>query len=363
MRAAIRRAGRLVCDEVADPVPEAGQVLVRTRCCGICGSDLHALHHFEHMVGLARRADGEAVEIASPRDAPDMVFGHEFSVEVLDYGPGTPARLKAGTLAVSVPVTYDSQGPHTIGYSPIRPGGFAERMVLSDAFLLEVPNGLSAEHAATTEPFSVGAHAVAKAQLEKDAVSLVIGCGPVGLAVIASLKARGHGPIIAADYSPRRRAAAEAMGADVVIDPAKDSPKARWADFDIPATSAAVRAARMAGRSWARPVVFECVGAPGVLQSLIEGAPPGARILVAGVCMQSDRIEPSLAITKELSLDFVIGYTPEEFAHTLRDIAEGRIDPAPILTGKVGLSGVAGAFEALASPDDHVKILVEPGQP
>jgi threonine dehydrogenase-like Zn-dependent dehydrogenase len=363
MRAAIRRAGRLVCDTLPDPVPEAGQVLVRTLCCGICGSDLHALHHFEHLTALSRRGDGESDAVAGPPEAtPDIVFGHEFSVEVLDHGPGGPARLAPGTLAVSVPVTFDSLGVHTLGYSPVRPGGFAERMVLSDSLLLAVPNGLSAAHAATTEPFAVGAHAVAQAQMEPGAVALVVGCGPVGLAVIASLKARGHGPVVAADFSPRRRAAAEAMGADLVLDPARESAAASWAQFDVPATGAAVRVARMAGRRWGRPVVFECVGSPGVLQSLIETCPSGARIVVAGVCMQTDRIEPSLAIVKQLSLEFVFGYSPDEFAHTLRDIAEGLIDPAPLLTGVVGLDGVADAFAALASPDHHVKILVEPGR-
>jgi threonine dehydrogenase-like Zn-dependent dehydrogenase len=362
MRATIRRAGRLVCDEIADPVPEAGQALVRTLCCGICGSDLHALNHLEHMTALGARADGRRVEAASAKDTPDIVFGHEFSVEVLDYGPGTSGRLKPGAMAVSVPVVWDSKGFHSLGFSPALPGGYAERMVLNEALLLEVPNGLSAQHAATTEPFAVGAHAVARAAMDKDSVALVIGCGPVGLAVIASLKARGLGPVVAADYSPRRRAAAEAMGADVVLDPAVESPNSRWADFGVPATSETVRAARMAGRAWARPVVFECVGAPGVLESVIEGCPPGSKVIVAGVCMQTDAIEPFLAITKELSLEFVFGYTPDEFAATLGDIAEGRIDPAPILTSTVGLEGVAAAFEALANPDDQVKILIEPGR-
>jgi threonine dehydrogenase-like Zn-dependent dehydrogenase len=361
VRAAIRRQGALVCDEIADPTPEPGQALVKTLCCGICGSDLHALHHFEHMMSLARRADGQPVEITTPQDSPDIVFGHEFCVEVLDHGAGG-GRLKPGTMAVSMPIAMDSAGLHTIGYSPLRPGGFAERMVLNDAFLLKVPNGLSAQHAATTEPFAVGAHAVVQAQLEPGAVCLVVGCGPVGLAVIASLKARGHGPVVAADFSPRRRQAARAMGADVVLDPARESAASSWVQYGVPASGETVRAARMAGKSWARPVVFECVGSPGVLESLIESCPPGARIVVAGVCMQTDRIEPSLAITKQLSLEFVLGYTPDEFATTLTDIAEGRIDPAPILTGTVGLDEVAGAFEALRSPNQHVKILVEPGR-
>ena len=102
-----------------------------------------------------------------------------------------------------------SQG---IGYSNDNVGGYAERMLLSEALLLEVPNGLAAEHAALTEPLAVGIHAVAKANVRGDEVPLVIGCGPVGLAVIAALKLKGLHPIVAADYSPARRALAAEAG-------------------------------------------------------------------------------------------------------------------------------------------------------
>jgi threonine dehydrogenase-like Zn-dependent dehydrogenase len=119
---------------------------------------------------------------------------------------------------------------------------------------------------------------------------------------------------------------------------------------------------QMMGQRFGRPVVFECVGAPGVLQGLIEAAPAGAQIVVAGVCMETDRIEPSIAITKEVELTFVFGYTPEEFAHTLRQLAEGVTDVSGLVTAKVGLEGVAGAFSDLGDPEAHVKILVEPGR-
>jgi threonine dehydrogenase-like Zn-dependent dehydrogenase len=355
MRAVVRRSGKLICDEIADLEPGPGQTLVRTLACGICGSDLHALHHLDHMVEMTRRAGGG--DRLDP--AGDIVFGHEFCAEVLDHGPGG-GRFKPGARVVSVPVNFGAAGFEAVGYSNLFPGGFAERMVLSEAMLLEVPNGLSTDHAAMTEPMAVGAHAVAEAALETGSVCLVLGCGPVGLAVIAALKLKGHGPIIAADFSAARRRMAERLGADVVVNPADGSPHARWSDFGVPSTLMAHAVARMTGQLKGRSVVFECVGAPGVLQACIEGCPPGAQILVAGVCMEADRIEPSLAINKQLDLKFVLGYSPDEFAQTLHHIAEGRLDVAPLITGKVGLDGVAQAFTDLGDPEAHVKIMVDP---
>jgi threonine dehydrogenase-like Zn-dependent dehydrogenase len=358
MRAVIRRNKQLVCDEIAELEPGAGQVLVKTLACGICGSDLHALHHMEHMIDLSRRAGG--VDTGFDPTA-DTVFGHEFCAEILDHGPGSPKTLKAGTRVVSMPMTLTpAGGVELLGFSNNLPGGFAERMLLTEAMLLPVPNGLPTDQAAMTEPFAVGLHAVEKGRLDKDSVALVIGCGPVGLAVIAALKAKGHGPVIAADFSPRRRAAAEKLGADVVIDPAKESPHERWEGFGVPKSRAAQSMMQMMGKTFGRPVIFECVGSPGVLESLIEAAPAGARIVVAGVCMETDRIEPSIAVTKEIELSFVLGYTPEEFARTLTHLADGVIDVSGLVTGRAPLDGVAQAFRDLGDPEAHVKILVEP---
>ena len=363
MRAVIRRNKQLVCDEVAELTPGAGQVLVRTLACGICGSDLHALHHMEHMIETSRRANGGDSAMGGGFDpTADTVFGHEFCAEILDHGPGTTGALKAGTRVVSVPATFTEAGVELLGYSNRLPGGFAERMLLTEAMILEVPNGLPTDQAALTEPFAVGAHAVAKARLDKDSVCLVVGCGPVGLAVIAGLKSKGYGPVIAADYSPRRRAAAEMLGADVVIDPGTESPHARWEAFGVPTARAAQNMARMMGKTFGQPVVFECVGSPGILQHLIEASPAGSQIVVAGVCMETDKIEPAIAITKEIELTFVFGYSPEEFAATLRQLSEGEIDVSRVVTGKVGLSEVAQACVPRGDPDTHVKIGVAPGR-
>jgi threonine dehydrogenase-like Zn-dependent dehydrogenase len=358
MRAVIRRNKTLVCDEIGELEPAEGQVLVKTLACGICGSDLHALHHMEHMIDLSRRA-GAPDNGFDP--SADTVFGHEFCAEVLDFGPGAARTLKAGARVVSMPLTMTAGGVEALGFSNRLPGGFAERMLLTEAMLLEVPNGLPTDQAALTEPFAVGAHAVAKAHLDADSVALVVGCGPVGLAVIGALKASGHGPVVAADFSPRRRAAAERLGADIVIDPGVESPHERWESLGVPKARAAQTMMRMMGKSFGRPVLFECVGSPGVLEGLIEAAPAGAQIVVAGVCMESDRIEPSIAVTKEIELTFILGYTPKEFAQTLRRLADGVIDVSHLVTGKVGLEATAQAFRDLGDPEAHVKILVEPG--
>jgi threonine dehydrogenase-like Zn-dependent dehydrogenase len=356
MRAAIARQGQLVCEEIGELEPGPGQVLVKTLCCGICGSDLHALHHLDDMADYARR--GGSPFALDPKK--DVVFGHEFCAEVLDYAPGAEKRLKPGTRVVTVPVLMEPAGMAPLGYSNLYPGGFAERMLVSDMLLLPVPNGLSDRQAAMTEPFAVGAHAVAKAAIDTDSAALVVGCGPVGLAVIAGLKARGYGPVAAADFSPARRAMAERMGADIVVDPAVVSPHTKWSDMGVATTGAEQMMQRMMGKEPKRAIVFECVGSPGVLQSLIEASPPGSQIIVAGVCMEVDKIEPFMAITKQLDFRFVFGYAPEEFAATLNDIAEGRIDVAPVITDAVGLEGVAGAFKALGDPETQVKIVVEP---
>ena len=356
MRAVIRRAGELVVDSMAMPVPGVGEVLCRTLACGICGSDLHALDHYDHMIDLSARIGTPTAMVKGA----DTVFGHEFCCEVMETGPDTPHRLKAGTRVVSIPGLMGPAGFETVGYSSRIPGGFAEHLLLTEMLMLKVPNGLSAEHAALTEPLAVGEHAVAKGAPETDHVPMVIGCGPVGLAVIAALKARGVGPIIACDFSAERRAAAVRMGADRAIDPAEVSPHASWREFDVPASRAEGMMALAMGKSVRRPLIFECVGAPGVLQSLAEAAPPGARIVVAGVCMQTDPIEPLVFISKEIELRFVLGYTPEEFAASLRHLAEGTTAYAGVITGVVGLEATPEAFRRLQTDKSQIKIMVKP---
>ncbi|HUY64037.1 MAG TPA: zinc-binding dehydrogenase [Acidimicrobiales bacterium] len=348
MKACVMRHGTLVVDEVPDPRPEFGQVLVRNLACGICGSDLHFLRHAERMVAMSDEllpSMGPLGSMAVPSIdlSHDIVMGHEFCGEILELGPDTAGPAE-GTRVVSVPALVSSTGIHQLAYNNEYPGGYAERMLLSAPLVLEVPNGLDTRRAALTEPLAVGLHAVAKSGIAPGDAAVVVGCGPVGLAVIAGLQMAGVEVVVAADFSPARRALAAAMGASEVVDPATEPVVEAWRRVD--------------GRR--SLVAFEAVGVPGMLQQLMRDVPPGSRVTVVGVCMEPDTVLPFFAIAKELSLQFVLAYSPDEFAGALRAIAEGQVDVSPMITGTVDLVGVPGAFEALASPDEHVKILVEP---
>jgi len=341
------RQGRLVVDDTDDPRPEKGQLLVRILACGICGSDLHFLRHGETMVAMTDAMlpsmGSQGMGMAPIDLSRDIVMGHEFCAEVVELGPDTTGP-GPGTRVVSVPVLFSSTGLHQLAYNNAYPGGYAQYMLLSAPLALEVPNGLDFRHAALTEPLAVGIHGVARSGATARDSAVVVGCGPVGLAVIAGLRAIGVESIVVADLSPTRRAMALAMGAIEALDPTEEGVVDAWRRVD--------------GR---RPLVaFEAVGVPGMLQQLLADLPPGTRVAVVGVCMEPDRILPFFAIAKELSLHFALAYGADEFAGALRALAEGAIDVSSMITGTVDLDGVPGAFEALAHPDEHVKILVEP---
>jgi 2-desacetyl-2-hydroxyethyl bacteriochlorophyllide A dehydrogenase len=339
MRAAVLREGRMVCrDDVPDPIAGPGQVLVGVRSCGICGSDLHFAAHGDEVVSLTGQmgfgigAAGFGVDLNR-----DVFMGHEFSAEILEAGPDTET-YPPGTLVTSIPVLITGKHVEPIVYSNKTLGGYAERMLLSAPLLLRIPNGLDHRHAALTEPMAVGLHAVNKSSVQPGETALVVGCGPIGIAVIAALRARGVESIVAADFSPKRRQLAATMGAHQALDPAQGSP------FDTVTPA----------------VVFEAVGVPGIIDDVMRRARHGTRLVVVGVCMQPDTVHPFFAIAKEINVQFVLAYDPNEFADSLRAIAEGDIDVAPVITGDVGLEDVGTAFDDLADPERHCKILVTP---
>ncbi len=378
MKAVVCKQSKLSVTERRDPVPGKGQVLLKVLRCGICGSDLHARQHCDHWNDLMVRTGYNGFM----RSDQEVVFGHEFCGEVLDHGPGSSKQIKPGTRVCALPLLRHGEAIDLIGLSGRSSGAYAERVVVEESLMVPVPNGLSADLAALTEPMAVAWHAVRRGEVKKKDVAIVIGCGPVGLGVICVLKAMGVQTVVASDFSPGRRALAQKCGADVVIDPATTSPFASWKDYGFignldGALSLLLdtrdklgklpipwwhtwRLAETLGLAPKRPVIFECVGVPGVLQNIIDGAPLTSRVVVVGVCSKTDQIEPAVAINKEIDLRFVLAYTPLEYRDALHAIADGKLKCEPLITGTVGLGGVDAAFSALGDPERHAKILIDP---
>ncbi len=351
MKAAVLLNGALAIEDIAEPVPVAGQVLVAPLACGVCGSDLHARDHTLHLCDLLHRAGFDG--FMDP-DRP-VVMGHEFCATLLEPAVG----LSRDQRVVAQPFLVDANGLVLIGFSNSYNGAFAEQMLLQSDALLAVPDNVETDIAAMTEPLAVAVHAVNQSGADKDCAFAVYGCGPVGLFIIARLRALGWGPILAIDPVPARRAMAERMGADAVIAPDAPASATWWKGLNLHVGLSDTMAAGMAGK---RAVIFECVGKPGMLTAIAEAAPVAATITVAGVCMQSDAIEPALLIQKSLQLRFVFAYSPAEFADAFAMICADPAALAPLVTGETSLATIDQAFAALTAGGDQVKMMVKPNR-
>lgn len=379
MKAVTVHRGELRVEEVPTPAPGRRQLLVRVLRCGICGSDLHARVHCD----ATAAATAEVGYPGFMRSEDTVVMGHEFVGEVVSYGPDCRARWAPGTVVVSMPMLLADGSAQLTGLSPHAPGGYAEYVVVQEELTMAVPDGLDPDLAALTEPLAVAHHAVRRGEVARKDLCYVLGCGPIGLAVVLMLKAAGVRTVVASDPSAARRELARRCGADVVVDPTDTSPWTAVTDsryFDEMAAYfgfaiGAMRKLRTVDRlPWARlmrlaervgaaprgPVVFECVGRPGMIEQVVTDAPLLSRVVVVGVCMEPDTFRPTIANAKELELRFAFGYSPAEFHETLSLLGKGKVDPRPLITGTVGLDGVAEAFEQLGTAEHHAKILLAP---
>lgn len=326
------------------PVPTAGpgEVILKVAYCGICGSDVHAT---------------EPSQFQAPSGT---VLGHEYSGEVVESrAPG----YSVGARVIGVPLMpcddcggaagqcRDSLGilcprNRIVGLAKEAPGAYAEYVRCGAAHLLRVPESVPLDAAALAEPLAVGAHAVRKAGALLGRRTLVIGAGPIGLAVIAFAKMAGARDIVVSEIDPVRRERAATLGATCLIDPA----------------ASPVGEAFRAATDGAPEIVFECVGAHGLIRQCIDLAGIRAHIVVVGVFRHEDTLMPRIAIRKELSLQFVLGYVPDDFALALDLLAREPKIAERMITSKVGFGELPQVFESLRKPNPFGKVLLEPAR-
>ncbi len=341
MKAACVENGQVFVRDLPDPEPGKGQALVRTHSCGLCGSDAHFLSGGENIIALSRKMGGPYAALEFQRA---FVPGHEYVGEVIDYSSGSRRTVRPGRRVTSVPIMRQGGRHSVVGFSHECPGGCGELMRLDEDFLLEVPDGLPDDHAAMIEPLAVGLEHARRGRPEKGDVALVLGCGAIGLGVIAGLRMMGIAPIVAADFSEERRAHALALGAHIAIDPRETDPYGSLPD--------------LGGRRV--NLIYENVGQPGMLQRIIEAAPFDGRIVMGGYCMEAETMFVFAAQNKRLNIQFAGGEEPQDMDLAMRSIADGVIDVAPWIGSRIGLGGVGEAIANLSTPGAPVRTVVDP---
>ncbi|MGW1786704.1 zinc-binding dehydrogenase [Streptomyces sp. NPDC002143] len=352
MRAAVLRGGTVEARIIDDPVPGPGQLLVRSLACGICASDLHFMDHPE------AGADDDSGMSTYDQDV-DIVMGHEYCAEVVDHGPRTERRIPVGARVSSLPVLSTAAGRRIIGQNPESPGGFGEYFLLTEAITRVVVSDLPSEVVCVADAISVGWSTASRAQVTTKEVALVMGCGAIGLSVIARLKRLGVGPVVAVDFVASRRETAWAMGADAVVDPARVSPYQAWRELARgPAESTRDVVTPMAGLPGC--VVFECVGVPGVLDSIIKGCERGTRIFSVGGPPEGDHLHTLTAKRKGLNIQFGGGPSMADWDEAFEAVCSGGLDVGPMLGRTVGLDEVPDALDSARDAGGPARIIVVP---
>jgi threonine dehydrogenase-like Zn-dependent dehydrogenase len=350
MRAVSLKGGTLALREVPTPTPGPGQILVRTLACAICASDHHYMDHPE-----VSRDDRSGMRVDAPDD--HVVMGHEYCGEIVQYGPDTNQAWPVGTRVTSVPALFTSDGLRIIGMAPDAPGGFGEMFLLSEGFARPVPDDVEVERVALNDAMAVGwyySRLGVDGDVEGTAVPLVLGLGAIGLSVVAALRHRGSGPIVAADFAPHRRDLAREMGADVLVDPAEESPWAAWRRTAWGAPDEVHDRLALFGRP--KQVVYEMVGRDGVLASVVDECEIGARVLSCGGAAE-DTIHTTVAHMKGLNIQIGGGPQPADWDECLDHVLDGTLDPMPLLGERVDLDGLTDAIERARSPEAPVRIL------
>ncbi|MYH93407.1 MAG: alcohol dehydrogenase catalytic domain-containing protein [Acidimicrobiaceae bacterium] len=328
--------------ELPDPRPGPGQAVIRVSACGVCGSDLHAT---TPEGDLARRG---------------AVLGHEVTGEIVETGPDPVGDWAVGDRVYVIPIgscgrcpscqlDRPEECPDQLTFGALGPdepdGAYAEYLTVSLSDLLAVPEGVSMEVAALCEPLATGLMCVRQAQLEIGDRVLILGAGPIGLAATVWARFFGARRVVVSERVEHRRELALRLGATDTVDAGSS-------------TDVAVQFADLTGAG--PDVVIEAVGRPGMLNAAIAAVRPQGTVVTGGVCMEPDSFDHLLAYSKEPVIRTARVYTKAENQFILEMVAAGRIDPAPMISHRIGLDELPAAFEALRTPTDQCKVMVMP---
>lgn len=314
-----------------DPTPGPGEVVVKVGRCGICGSDLHMTE-----------------DPAYGKGAGD-VLGHEFAGEVVALGRGTTGVFE-GDLVSVIPLVSCGQCESCQRGEPawckgfgLQGGGYAEYAITRPNQCVKLPRSASLADGAIVEPLAVALHGVTQAGLQAGDRVLVLGAGPIGLAVAFWARRQGAACVVVQDIARHQEALALTMGAHVFIadpmDPVGSAERALGGKADI---------------------VFECVGIPGLIAQAVEQVRNRGTILLLGLCTRPDTFNSFAMLSKEVRLITSAFFNRGEFEAALDALNRGAAEPRALVTDTLRLEEVPAGFEALRKRTHQCKVLIAP---
>ena len=340
MRAAVYMGGRRF--EIRDlPVPEPGpgNVLVKVKYCGICGTDVHTFMYDVSPPGSrwGHEYSGTIAEIGEGVDGwsvGDRVIG----------GGGEPPKDYVDPFGSDPRFNYRAMGP---GRAPMWARGYAEYVEMEAWRPIPIPDGVSDKAAAMVEPLATAVHAVRRSALKIGDEVAVLGAGPIGLFTMQVARAAGASRVLVAEPAPARAAAAAALGADAVVDPTETDLEASLADLT---------------GGLGPDVVFECAGARGTLDEALASARKGGNIVLVSLAWEETGLNPVDWIARELSFTTSFVYEPEDWRIGLDLIRKGDVRVEPMLAkgAIIGLDDLQATFERLMAPTADIKVLLAP---
>ncbi len=322
---------RLRVEERPVPAPEPGEVLIRVRSVGICGSDIHYFEHgriadfvVESPLVLGHEASGEIVALG--QGVTDLSIGDRVALE-----PGVPCgsctQCRAGRYNLCPDV-------HFFATPPVD-GAFAEYVTLPRAFAHRVPDNVSFDAAALLEPLSVGVWACQKGDVRLGTRVLITGAGPVG--VMAALVARANGAtqITLSDVNPQRLARAAELGFDVVDAQSQALPDVVEAD-----------------------VLIECSGAaPAIVDGIRCVAPAGKVVLVGMSPTAMVELPVGVIQGRELWITGTFRYA-HTYPTAVTLAASGAVDLDALVSQTFGLDEVEEALTYSRQDPAAMKVVV-----
>ncbi len=340
MRAAVYMGERrFEIQELPVPLPDPGNVLVKVRYCGICGTDVHTFMYDVTPPGsqLGHEYSGTVVVLGEGVErwaVGDRIIG----------GGGEPPKDFVDPIGSEPRFNYRAMGP---GREPMWARGYAEFVEIEAWRPIPIPDGVSDEAAAMAEPLATAVHAVRRSALKIGDTVAVLGAGPIGLFTMQVARAAGASKVFVAEPAPARSEAAKALGADAVIDP----------------TETDVEEALVGLTGGVGPdIVFECAAARGTFDDALRSVRKGGNVALVSLAWEETGLNPVNWIAREIKFTTSFIYEPEDWRIGLDLIAKGKVSVDELMApgSVIGLDDLQSTFVRLMAPASDIKMLLAP---